>query len=200
MPAATETPCVGKAELDRSSRAPTECQPCSRSEPLGQGYTPKRSPVGTGQFERPTKAASQLLLQPSRGHVPTTRQCPNDHLITRMQTVQHRPGHMSQTPSHAMSFHCRTHPLGNDQPDTRSLAVFVLIRPADVNDDIGLHHAHSVLHCRVKVRRTPHTVACRKHRWGTRRCDQAVKARRPLPRRLDTMARPARVRIRKRKP
>src|SRR5271165_6006147 len=34
----------------------------------------------------------------------------------------------------------------------------------------------------------------------TRRCDQAVSARRPLRRRLDTIERPARVRIRKRKP
>ena len=41
---------------------------------------------------------------------------------------------------------------------------------------------------------------CGKHRPRTRCCDQADSARRPLRRRLETIERPARVRIRRRKP
>jgi hypothetical protein len=98
-----------------------------------------------------------------------------------------------------MALDGRTYPLADDQPQARTIARLVVTAPPDVNDDVGLRHAHPVFHRLVEFSRPPHAVACGKHR-KTRYCDQADSARRPLRRRPDTIARPARVRIRKRKP
>ena len=99
-----------------------------------------------------------------------------------------------------MAFDGRTHRLGDDQTDARAIGHLAATPAPDVNNNVGLRGAHPVLHRCVKLSRPPHAVACGKHRQRTRRCDQADNARRPLRRRLDTIERPARVRIRRRKP
>ncbi len=99
-----------------------------------------------------------------------------------------------------MAFDSRTYRLGDDQSDARATGRLAATPPADVNDDVGLHGTHPVFHGRVKLSRPPHAVACGEHGQKTRGCDQADNARRPLRRRLDTIERPARVRIRSRKP
>lgn len=161
---------------------------------------PTRSPVGTRRFERPLQSATQLLLQPCRGHVAAARQRTNHNSIARMKVHQHRTGHMSQSTRNSVTFHCCTHGLGDDQPNPGAAVCSAFLGPTDVNDDVGLHGAHPLSDRRVKLSRPPHAVACGQHRWETRRCDQAVNARRPLRRRPVTMALPARVRIRRRKP
>lgn len=107
---------------------------------------------------------------------------------------------MTQPARHPVSVHCRTHGFADDQSDPRTRRPPALASAPDVHDDVGLPRANSVLHRRVKLRRPPHAVACGQHRRKTRRCDQADSARRPLRRRLDTIERPARVRMRNRKP
>jgi hypothetical protein len=57
-----------------------------------------------------------------------------------------------------------------------------------------------VLHRGIEIGRPRHAVPRGKHRCDTRLANQAVSERRPLRRRFDTTARPARVRIRSRKP
>jgi hypothetical protein len=99
-----------------------------------------------------------------------------------------------------MTFDGRTYGLGDDQTYARATGRLAAAPPSHVNNDVGLHGAHPVLHRCVKFSGPPHAVACRKHRQRTRRSDQADNARRPLRRRLDTIERPARVRIRSRKP
>ena len=107
---------------------------------------------------------------------------------------------MPQPSRYPMPLHGRTNRLGNYQSHTWTAALFVVAPAPNVHDDIGLHRTHAVLHRRVEIGRPPHAVTCGKHRQKTRRCDQALKARRPLRRRPDTIARPARVRIRSRNP
>jgi hypothetical protein len=110
---------------------------------------------------------------------------------------------MPQPAGDPMAFDGRTDRFADYQADARPPRTIRLIRgvrPTDVNDEVWLHGTHPVLYRRVELGRPPHAVACRKHRQETRRCDQADNARRPLRRRLETIARPARVRIRRRKP
>ena len=99
-----------------------------------------------------------------------------------------------------MAFDGRTHWLGDDQTDARAIGHLAAAPAPHVNNNVGLRGAHPVLHRCVKLSGPPHAVACGKHRQRTRRYDQADNARRPLRRRLDTTERPARVRIRRRKP
>jgi hypothetical protein len=65
--------------------------------------------------------------------------------------------------------------------------------------EVGLRGAHTVPDGVGELCRTCHPVTSRQH-WLNRPVGQAVSDRRPLRRRPVTMARPARVRIRNRKP
>ena len=98
-----------------------------------------------------------------------------------------------------MAFDGRAYAFADDQPDARAAGRFTTAPQPNMKNDIGLCATYSVLHRCIKFTRPPHAVACGKHR-KTRRYDQADNARRPLRRRLDTIARPARLRIRRRKP
>ena len=128
-----------------------------------------------------------------------TRQCPDHHLVGPLKIAQHVARDMAQPTGDPMTLDGRTHRFGDDQPNARTVARLVVAPPPDVNDDVGLHRAQPVFHRRVEFSRPPHAVACGKH-GKTQCCDQADSARRPLRRRPDTIARPARVRIRRRKP
>ena len=99
-----------------------------------------------------------------------------------------------------MAFDGRAYAFADDQPDARAAGRFTTAPQPNMKNDIGLCATYSVLHRCIKFTRPPHAVACGKHRRKTRRYDQALSARRPLRRRLETTDRPARVRIRKRKP
>jgi hypothetical protein len=68
-----------------------------------------------------------------------------------MEIAQHRSGDVPKPARHPMAFHRRTNRLGNDQPNARTLAA-ALAAPPNVNDDVGLHGAHPVLHRGVKLR------------------------------------------------
>ncbi|CAN5807663.1 hypothetical protein BH09ACT7_BH09ACT7_34080 [soil metagenome] len=97
-----------------------------------------------------------------------------------------------------MALHGRTDRLGDHQADPGSFGVGLIA--ADMHDQIGLDSPNPVLDRRTELRRPCHPVL----RWEQRRrlpvLNQAVSERRPFFRRPDTIARPARVRIRSRKP
>jgi hypothetical protein len=118
-----------------------------------------------------------------------------------VEADQQCPGHMPEPARDTVPLDCRTHRLSDDQADTGAgLASTRIVGAPNVDDDIALYRMYSVLHRFIELRRPPHAVARGKHRQKTCRSDQAVSSRRPLRRRPDTMARPALVRIRKRKP
>jgi hypothetical protein len=120
-----------------------------------------------------------------------------------MKITQHGSCDMPQAAGDSVTFDGRTDPFADYQTDPRARRIIEPIRavgPAHVHDEVRLRGTHPVPHRRVELSRPPHAVACRKHRQETRRCDQADSARRPLRRRFETIPRPARVRIRRRKP
>jgi len=100
--------------------------------------------------------------------------------------------------------------LSDDQTDARRNRrrglhgrLFGQLRPSVsydsvVQDDVRLHCPSAMLDRCTEVGRSSHPVLSREHRRAA--CAQAVSERRPLLRRAVTMARPARVRIRSRKP
>ena len=104
---------------------------------------------------------------------------------------------MPQTPCHPVPLYCATYRLRDDEPDARGCIRRVIL-PAGMHDDIRLRRSNPPLDGVAELRRPCHPVLSREH------CElsggQAVSERRPLRRRPDTMARPARVRIRSRKP
>jgi hypothetical protein len=69
-----------------------------------------------------------------------------------------------------------------------------------VHNNIGLNRPDTSLDRGTELGRTSHAVLHRQHCSRQSESDQAVSARRPLRRRPETIARPARVRIRNRKP
>jgi hypothetical protein len=103
-------------------------------------------------LESAPQAASQLLLQPRRGHLAATRQRPDHHLIGLMEITQHRSGDMPQPTRDPMAFDGRPHRLADDQSDARALALVTIAAAPNVNDDIGLRGAHPVPHGRVELR------------------------------------------------
>jgi hypothetical protein len=58
---------------------------------------------------------------------------------------------MSQPTGDPVAFHGGSNGFADNQPDPRRAVRIVVLPPAEVNDDIGLCHANSVLHRRVKV-------------------------------------------------
>jgi hypothetical protein len=102
---------------------------------------------------------------------------------------------MAQPPGQPMALHGRSDRSRNDQSKLR-----ITCRAPHIDHQIRLHSSLPVLDRRVKIGRPRHAVPRGKHRCPTGVGYQAVSERRPLPRRFDTMARPALVRIRRRKP
>lgn len=117
---------------------------------------------------------------------------------------------MAQSPSHPMPVNRRPDRLGDDQADARrqcrrgiTRRLLGHVRPSVVydsvvQDDVRLHCPSAMLDRCTEVGRSSHPVLSREHRRAA--CAQAVSERRPLLRRAVTMARPARVRIRRRNP
>jgi hypothetical protein len=69
-----------------------------------------------------------------------------------MEIVEHGSNDMPKPTRHPMAFHRRTYGLADDEPNVRTLAFVAIVAPPNVNDDIGLHRAYSVLHRGVKLR------------------------------------------------
>lgn len=198
-PAATATPCGGKAGSRKPgpSRSRAHCAPSLPRLP--HTPAPTESSVGSRDLEGAPQPVPQLPLQSLRRDVAAIGKRPDHHVIGFIEAAQHGPGDVPQPTRNPVAFDGRTHRLRHDQTDPRALTIAVL-RPPYMNDDVGLRVAHPGFHRRIKLGRPPHAVACGKHRPEPARTDQADRERRPLRRRPDTMARPARVRIRKRKP
>ena len=99
-----------------------------------------------------------------------------------------------------MSINSRANRFRHHKTDARTTATRVGLTHTGatrVHDNIGLHRSDPLRHSGAELRRPSHPVLSREH--DARPC-QAVSLRRPLPRRPATMARPARVRMRRRKP
>ena len=146
---------------------------------------------------RAAQPYSKFLSQASRNRSPATRQRSHHDTIPGIQLRDHCPDRVPQPPRHPMAVDSVTHGLRNDKTDPRSSS-----RPIGIAT--GVHHQvrlggpHTVLDGVAELRRPRHPVPGWEH--SARPVGQAVNERRPLRRRPDTMARPARVRIRKRKP
>jgi len=102
---------------------------------------------------------------------------------------------MAQPPGQPVALHGRPDRSRNDQSKLR-----ITCRAPHIDHQIRLHSPLPVFDRRVEIGRPRHAVPRGKHRCSTGVGYQAVSERRPLPRRFDTMARPALVRIRRRKP
>jgi|GEM_PF-4795192 len=197
-PVAVATPCDGTAGSKRPAPPPSVCLlACYLPGPL-PASAPLASPVGSRQLESAPQTASQLLLQPCRVDTSATGPRADNHPIGFVEAGQHSSGDVPEPPRYLMTLDRRTHWFRDDQTNPGTGPV--VVSSPDVDDDIALHRTYPVLHRLVELRRPPHAVACGKHRQKACRSDQAVNSRRPLRRRPDTMARPALVRIRKRKP
>ncbi len=144
-------------------------------------------------------ADAQLLFEPSRDGVPAAGKRPDHDAVRRVQVGDDRPGHMPQPPGHPVSLH-RVADRSSRPP----------VRPSGhvATESLQRRACTTMSGCTA---RTPWlTVAPNSVDRVIRYCagstaldpasNHAVSARRPLRRRLDTMARPARVRIRSRKP
>src|SRR6478736_3978381 len=92
----------------------------------------------------------------------------------------------------------RTDRFADDEADSRTCAVGVVT--TDMDDDVGLNCPHPSLDRGAELGRPGHAVLRWEQRPANPKPDQAVSEPRPLRRRPDTIARPARVRIRSRKP
>lgn len=140
----------------------------------------------------------QLLLQSCRRGAVAARQGTNHHPLCGIQLVQHAAGDVPQPPRNLMPLDRCPHGFRDDQADQRTVSGPRIVSASGMNHDVGLRGPSSVPDCRTEIGRPPHSVPRGKHRRATRA--QAVNACRPLRRRPETIARPARVRIRNRKP
>lgn len=139
----------------------------------------------------------QLGVEPTGIGSPTRRESPHDDAIRRTQLTEDIARRMPQTPSHPVPNHRAPNGFGHNEPHLRPYAVRRR-RAARVHHDIRLRRSHAVSNGVTELRRASHPVLSREHWSATAR--QAVSERRPLRRRPVTMARPARVRMRSRKP
>ena len=102
---------------------------------------------------------------------------------------------MAQPPGQSMPLHGRSDRSRNDQSK-----LGITCGAPHIDHQIRLHSPLPGLDRGVEIGRPRHAVPRGKHRCPTGVGYQAVSERRPLPRRFDTIARPALVRIRRRKP
>jgi len=68
-----------------------------------------------------------------------------------MEISQHRSGDVSQPTRYPMPLHSRADRLGDNQPDAGTLARIRSVAAPDMDDDVGLHGAHPVLHRLVEL-------------------------------------------------
>ena len=116
-------------------------------------------------------------------------------MLRPLASVHHVTRHVAQPPGQSMSLHGRSDRSRNDQSKLR-----ITCRAPHIDHQIRLHSSLTVFDRRIEIGRPRHAVPRGKHCCPTGVGYQAVSERRPLPRRFDTMARPALVRIRRRKP
>lgn len=105
---------------------------------------------------------------------------------------------MPETPGHSVPINRTTNGFGDDQSDQRCCVHILNSVPANVHNNARLRRPDAASYSEAEFRRPSHPVLGRQH------CAspgfQAVKEPRPLRRRAVTIARPARVRMRSRKP
>lgn len=95
------------------------------------------------------------------------------------------------------------HGLPDDESDSGVRRISIVRSgsgPIQVHHHVGPNSAYTATNGTAEIAGPRHPVLSWEHSPRLPGCDQAVSERRPLPRREDTMARPARVRIRSRKP
>ena len=103
----------------------------------------------------------------------------------------------TQPPAHPVSRHAGTDGLAHDEADDRRIGGE---SGQVVHDEVSAARATTRPDNRRKVGRPAHSVCGRQHGRDDRSATQADSSPRPLRRREDRIARPARVRIRSRKP
>jgi hypothetical protein len=141
---------------------------------------------------------TKLLFEPGRDGIPATGKSPDHYPVGWIEVPDHRSGDMPEPSGHPVPLHRPAHGLRDHEPYPGPTVIKALA-PACVHHDVGLHRPHPSIDCGTEFRRPRHPVARRKHRADPASY-YAVSLRRPLPRRLATIARPARVRIRSRNP
>lgn len=97
------------------------------------------------------QTTAQFLFESRRGRGPAAWQRTDHQLIGLAELAEQTAGHMAQSAGDPVAFHGGSDRLADNQPDLRSAVGIVVLPAAEVNDDIGLCHANSVLHRRVKV-------------------------------------------------
>jgi hypothetical protein len=152
------------------------------------------SPFRPRRLDTP-QAGPQLLAQSGGDDIPTAGQRTDHYVLRPVASVQHVTPHMAEPPRQSMALHGGSDRSRNDQSKLR-----ITCRTPHIDHQVRLHSSLPVLDRGVEIGRPRHAVPRGKHRCPTGVGYQAVSERRPLPRRFDTMARPALVRIRRRKP
>ena len=126
-----------------------------------------------------------------------SRQCPDHDEVGWFEVIEEGSRDMPKSAGHPVALHGVAYRFPDDQTDPRSVGG--PIGTQRVDDQIGLCGPHSMPDRDAVLRRPRHPVARRKHP-ARPASGHAVSERRPFARRLDTIARPARVRIRSRNP
>jgi hypothetical protein len=183
-------PCSGRAEPGTPVHAPPD--------PVSPSGDALLSSAGAHQVMSAAKPRAQLLLEAGRDGVATAGQRPDHHPLAWVQIVDHGPGDMAQPTCDAVSLHRRADRLTDDKSDAWPLVIGLVT--ADMDDDVGLYRPHPSPDRGAELGRPGHAVLRWEHVPPIQELDQAVSEPRPLRRRPDTIARPARVRIRSRKP
>ncbi|ETZ57380.1 ribonuclease P component domain protein [Mycobacterium sp. MAC_080597_8934] len=145
-PDVAATPYAGRAESGKSVRG----RRFGRRREWPRPTAPVRSRPGSRRHA--SQAPLQFLRQARRRRGPAAGQRANHQPVGWLEFAEQGPGHVTQPAGHAVSLYRRPDGLPDDQPDpwARGFVVGFGVAP-EVDDDVGLRHAGSVLHRRVKL-------------------------------------------------
>ena len=169
----------------------------ARSVLVPPGWSPAcRSPSAFHQLASPSNAGGQFVMQPVGCGVAASRQGPYHQAVGGAEIADDPKRNVTQPTRHPRAGDRRTHRFVDHEADAGTVQIARIL--ASVNDEVGLGCPDTALDGGTELSRPCHPVTSRQH--VDRLTVQAVSERRPLRRRPVTIARPARVRIRKRKP
>jgi hypothetical protein len=149
------------------------------------------------QFTTPLETTQNLTLQGSPRNHRGAWQCTDHKVFTRRLRANNIEPDRPQAPRNKTSRDRITHRLGDDESNAcRSCRLL----GSDVNQCVGRRHPTALSHRGAKVIRTNNTVDPLQHEATSESKDYADNSVRPLRRRAARIERPARVRMRRRKP
>jgi hypothetical protein len=180
-----------RAGAGREDRGVAVLPPAPR--PRGGPAALRRSRGRSGQpRQRPAEAGVEVCAEPGEVSVGRGRQSTHHDQAARRERRHARRHQRPQATLHPVADDGVPHGLRYNKTDRRRVAACA--RGRDVDDHGRFSCAHTAAHRPAEVAGTAHAMRRGKHRA------QAESSERPLRRRAARIARPARVRMRSRKP